>query len=74
MAVKEKIRVRLKSYDHQLVDAAAEKIVEAANSLAREFGVSVGTANRLVRAGYVTVDGIREAGLQSLLEIEKING
>ena len=49
------------------------KIVEAANSLAREFGVSVGTANRLVRAGYVTVDGIREAGLQSLLEIEKIN-
>ena len=29
MAVKEKIRIRLKSYDHQLVDAAAEKIVEA---------------------------------------------
>ena len=30
MAVKEKIRVRLKSYDHTLVDVAAEKIVEAA--------------------------------------------
>lgn len=30
MAVKEKIRVRLKSYDHQLVDLAADKIVEAA--------------------------------------------
>ena len=30
MAVKEKIRVRLKSYDHTLVDAAAEKIVEIA--------------------------------------------
>ncbi len=29
MAVKEKIRIRLKSYDHQLVDAAAEKIVES---------------------------------------------
>ena len=28
MAVKEKIRIRLKSYDHQLIDAAAEKIVE----------------------------------------------
>ncbi|MEG1778701.1 MAG: 30S ribosomal protein S10 [Oscillospiraceae bacterium] len=28
MAVKEKIRIRLKGYDHQLVDAAAEKIVE----------------------------------------------
>ena len=30
MAVKEKIRVRLKSYDHTLIDAAAEKVVETA--------------------------------------------
>ena len=30
MAVKEKIRIRLKSYDHNLVDKAAEKIVETA--------------------------------------------
>ena len=30
MAVKEKIRVRLKSYDHTLIDAAAEKVVELA--------------------------------------------
>ena len=30
MAVKEKIRVRLKSCDHKLIDAACEKIVEAA--------------------------------------------
>ena len=30
MAVKEKIRVRLKSYDHKLIDAAAQKIVEVA--------------------------------------------
>ena len=30
MAVKEKIRIRLKSYDHQLVDQSAEKIVETA--------------------------------------------
>ncbi len=30
MAVKEKIRIRLKSYDHTLVDAAAEKIVDIA--------------------------------------------
>ncbi len=30
MAVKEKIRVRLKSYDAGLVDGAAEKIVETA--------------------------------------------
>ena len=30
VAVKEKIRIRLKSYDHSLVDAAATKIVETA--------------------------------------------
>lgn len=30
MAVKERIRVRLKSYDPQLIDSAAEKIVETA--------------------------------------------
>ena len=30
MAVSEKIRVRLKSYDHTLIDTAAEKIVDVA--------------------------------------------
>lgn len=30
MAVKEKIRIRLKGYDHNLVDKAAEKILETA--------------------------------------------
>ena len=30
MAVKEKIRIKLKSYDHSLIDAAAVKIVETA--------------------------------------------
>ena len=30
MAVKENIRIRLKSYDHQLIDTAAERIVETA--------------------------------------------
>ncbi len=30
MAVKEKIRIRIKSYDHNLADSAAEKIVETA--------------------------------------------
>ena len=30
MAVGEKIRIKLKSYDHTLIDAAAEKIVDAA--------------------------------------------
>ena len=31
MAVKEKIRIRLKSYDASLIDAAAQKIVETTN-------------------------------------------
>lgn len=31
MAVKEKIRIRVKGYDHQLVDQAASKIVETAH-------------------------------------------
>ena len=30
MAAKEKIRIRLKAYDHQLIDQSAERIVEAA--------------------------------------------
>ena len=30
MAVSEKIRIRLKAYDHSLIDQASEKIVEAA--------------------------------------------
>ncbi|MBR6786281.1 MAG: 30S ribosomal protein S10, partial [Clostridia bacterium] len=30
MAVKGKIRIRLKGYDHSIVDKAAEKIVETA--------------------------------------------
>ena len=29
-AIKEKLRIRLKSYDHTLIDMAAEKIVETA--------------------------------------------
>ena len=30
MAVKEKIRIRIKGYDHQLVDQSADKIVQTA--------------------------------------------
>ncbi|MBQ9112316.1 MAG: 30S ribosomal protein S10 [Clostridia bacterium] len=37
VAVNEKIRVRLKSYDHTLIDTAAEKIVE----LAKRNGATV---------------------------------
>lgn len=61
------------SVNIQTENPLEEKIVEAANKLAFEIGVSVGTANRLVRAGFVTADGLKAAGLEQLLEIEKIN-
>ena len=39
MAVKEKIRIRLKSYDHALIDQASEKIIETAKrTVARVSG------------------------------------
>ncbi len=37
MAASEKLRIRLKSYDHALVDQAAEKVVETA----KRFGTKV---------------------------------
>ena len=61
------------SWSFEIYNPLEEKIVEAANKLAFEIGVSVGTANRLVRAGFLTADGIKAAGLEQLLEIEKIN-
>lgn len=36
MAVKEKIRVRLKSYDHNLIDTSCKKIVETAKRTGAE--------------------------------------
>ena len=39
MAVKGKIRIRLKGYDHSLVDKASEKIVETAKRTGKPVGV-----------------------------------
>ena len=36
MAAKEMIRIRLKAYDHQLIDQSAEKIVETAKRTGAE--------------------------------------
>ena len=36
MAQKEKIRIRLKAYDHQVIDQSAEKIVETAKRTGAE--------------------------------------
>ena len=42
MAVKEKIRIRLRGYDAQLVDTAAEKIVETAKRTGARVAIPVG--------------------------------
>ena len=52
MAVKEKIRVRLKSYDHTLIDAAAEKVVEVAK---RNGAVVSGPVPRPTEKEIVTI-------------------
>ena len=41
MAVKEKIRIRLKGYDHQLVDQSAERIVATAKRTGARVSGSV---------------------------------
>ena len=48
MAVKEKIRIRLKGYDHNLVDAAAEKIVETAKRTGAKVSVPLPTEKEVV--------------------------
>ena len=46
MAVKEKIRIRLQSYDAQLIDAAAEKIVETAKRTGARVSGPIPPAHR----------------------------
>ncbi len=50
-----------------------EKIKQAAISLADALGVSVGTADKLVRSGFVSVEGVKTAGEEAILEIKGIN-
>ncbi len=50
-----------------------EKIKRAAIELANALGISAGTADKLVRSGFVSVEGVRTAGEAALLEIEGIN-
>ena len=76
MAVKEKIRIRIKGYDHALVDQSAEKIVETAKRTgARVSGpVPLPTEKEVVtilRAGHKYKDRWEEHtyALQSLVGI-----
>ena len=49
MAVKEKIRIRIKGYDHQLVDQSAEKIVETARRTGARVSGPVPLPTRIQR-------------------------
>ena len=50
-----------------------DQLHQAAVRLASELGISEGTADLLISNGYVTVDGVKEAGRETLLELDGIN-
>ena len=54
-------------------ETMAEKIRRAADSLAAATGLDGNTAMELVKNGYITVEGLKEAGLEQILEIEGID-
>ena len=64
MAVKEKIRIRLKSYDASLIDSAAEKIVETA----RRTGARV--SGDIAKSSPKTVEALMALELPAGVDIE----
>lgn len=50
-----------------------EQIRQATTRLAGELGISEETAGVLIANGYVTVDGVREAGRETLLAVEGVD-
>ena len=46
---------------------------QAAARLAADLDISEKTANLLISNGYVTVDGVKEAGRDTLLELEGVD-
>ncbi len=74
MAVKEKIRIRLKSYDASLIDAAAAKIVETAKRTgARREQFETRTHKRLIdilKPSNKTVEALMSLQLPAGVDIE----
>ena len=50
-----------------------EQIRQATTRLAGELGISEETAGVLIANGYVTIDGVREAGRETLLAVEGVD-
>ena len=74
MAVKEKIRIRLKGYDHQLVDQSAERIVATAKRTgARVSGpVPLPTEKQIVTIHKRLIDILRPSNktVEALMSLE----
>ena len=65
--------ITLRSEESEQPVSLEEKMAQAAEKLAAELNVSVETAGILVANGYVTLDGIRAADKDALLEIDGID-
>ena len=50
-----------------------DQLRQAAARLAADLDISEKTANLLISNGYVTVDGVKEAGRDTLLELEGVD-
>ena len=65
--------ITLKNADEVQEPTLEDKMKQAAEKLAADFNVSVETANTLVQNGYVTIDGIKAADPEALLELDGID-
>jgi len=71
----QKIRIKLKSYDHQLVDKSAEKIVKAVKATGAIVSgpIPLPTHKRIYtvnRSTFVNVDALMKLELPSGVEVE----
>ncbi len=67
------INIKQNESNHSVGNSIEEKILKAATELGNALNVDSGTAEILVRNGFVTVDGIRAADRESLLAIEGLD-
>ena len=69
-AIKEKLRIRLKSYDHTLIDMAAEKIVETAKRNGATVSGPVPLPTDVIKPSQKTVEAMMSLELPAGVEIE----
>ena len=70
----QRIRIKLKSYDHSLVDKSAEKIVKTVNAVKDDKVVVVGSSYKRLLDIYgttaKTIDALMKLELPSGVEVE----